>query len=227
MRKIIIAISAGAIIAATTAVFHATQSFSKVFARAERHLALGQYRQALPYLTAAFAVNPQSLAAGRRLVEVYERLGNRQGVVSTLDVMAAHNPDDMPTLIYRADTAYALTDYPKAVSLYQKVYAREPNLETGRKLAEVLAWQEKYPEAAVLLEGLIAQAPGYGGLIELLADVYSWQRRYDKAEVLYRQLLAQDSARNDIALKLADILRYAGKNGEALRVYDHYLQPGK
>jgi tetratricopeptide (TPR) repeat protein len=223
MRKFILILAVFAIILGTTALFHYTQTYEKVFNRGERYFKDKRYRIALPYFISAYNRTTDDIRPAQYLLQIYEILGEKHNVKDILEVAAQRSPDDLVIRLYLADTYYSLANFAQAESRYRTLYNKDPAPETHRKLAEVLVWQKKYAEAIPLLESLMQKTPRDDELMELLADVYSWVRKYDKSEDLYKKLLSLNVRTKDIALKLADVLRYSGKNEEAIELYDTYI----
>lgn len=223
-RKIILSSFTVFIIFLTTAIFHQTQTFYKVFARGSRYFEKQRYYKALPFLTMAFKMEPQNSRAATYLLWSYVKSGmnsKARNVLADMQTMSSKGPEFIKNL---ADAYYALKEYPQAEELYRQILAQREDPDAEMKLAEVLAWQKKYDEAIPILEKLIKSNPGNLKLTELTADAYSWSKRYNQAVELYKKLETRGCNSKEILLKLADALRFSGRDEEAIKLYEKYLK---
>jgi tetratricopeptide (TPR) repeat protein len=223
MRKIILALAIIMIIAATTLIFHQTQSFYKLYSQGERLYKQAEYEKAARFFLAALKLKPGSLKTAAHLLWTYERLDDKDALLQAAERVLALNPKDSEIVRELGDIYYSFLDYPKAEVLYRRALALKTDALVKKRLAEVLAWQKKYPEAALLLEELARQKPGDAQLIEFLADIYAWEKEYDQAALLYRRLLSQRKRSPELVLKLAEVLRFSGNDAEAIKLYNQYL----
>jgi len=214
--------SALAIIGATSAVFHVTQDAYKFFMLGRRHFDAGRYGEALPLLGRAHALEPGNREAAHYLLWTCDKLGRQEDARSVLEKLVQQTPDDTPSVLWLADLSAAVRDFARAEALYRKIFAREPSPEIGKKLAEALAWQKKYPEALAELAVLRSENPDDTAAAELFADISSWSGNYGQAITAYRLLLGRPGADRGIYFKLAEALRFAGRNDEAVEMYRKY-----
>lgn len=226
-KQIISVLFVIAVIAGTSAVFHATQSFYKQSVRGMRLFNEGDYILARPYLEKAIALKPEKKEILTALLETYDKLGLAEEKQTILKKGLEQFPKNKTYLREMGDVSYQLGDYAAAEQAYRALQAQKETRYTRRKLSEVLAWQKKNTEAAKVLEKILEDDPTDIISRKLLADVYMWSKQYDKAAEAYRKVLEQDSENRDVALKLAEALRFGGRNDEAIKVYEKYLNDDK
>jgi tetratricopeptide (TPR) repeat protein len=223
---LVVLLCAMVIISAVSFSFHGTQSYYKNRSLGEKYFKQQKYPAALPHLLAAYRAKPNDIVSGLRLILIYQRLEQREQAQSVLQSLPPIEGADNKTKTELADMYYYVGDYAKAELLYRLILEHNTDFPTRKKLAEVLVWQKKYPEAIVLLKEITVQKPKDDESLELLADVYTWHKDYDIAIETYQQLLAAGTGekKEAILLKLADALRYAGRTEEALQLYTGYLR---
>jgi tetratricopeptide (TPR) repeat protein len=226
---LVVLLCAMVIMSAVSFSFHGTQSHYKNRSLGEKYFKQQKYSAALPYLLAAWRAKPNDIVSGLYLVLVYERLEQREQAKKVLKSLPPVNEVDGKIKAELADMYYYMGDYARAELLYRQILKHNTDFPTRKKLAEVLAWQKKYPEAIVLLEEITVQKPKDDESLELLADVYTWHKDYDVAIQTYQKLLAVRTGerKEAILLKQADALRYAGRTEEAFQLYTRYLRETK
>ena len=222
IRKGLIALLTVAVIAATSAAFHLTQSFSKHFFAGCREFDQKNFQMALVHFSTAANIDPDNSQILKYLASTYDHLGRDQQTLDTLETLGRLHPDDTDTVVWIADMYYKLGDFAKAQGYYQLALSRRSTPTVQSKLAEVLAWQGHYHQAVVILENLSQTGTGVNDV--LLADLYTWSQQYDKAADLYRRLMDSPTPPEDILLKLADALRLARRDNEAIIFYTRYLK---
>lgn len=117
-------------------------------------------------------------------------LVNEARIQQSLEKAAALAPDDLDVLTRLGDF-YAAGDTPeKAVALYEKLFARRPNLPKIReKLAIAYIRAEQQEKAAPLLEEVIKREPLRVEIYNLLGDVDDDLGRTERALSNYQQSL--------------------------------------
>jgi len=223
LKKIVLCSSAVAIIAGTTVVFHATQSFYKNFIQGERYFQAKRYAEALPYLSEAVHLNPENKQANLYLLGVYESTGQKKQAAVLLVSLLDQFRTDVSFKTDLGDLYSKLSNFAQAERLYTDVVAARPTVDNERKLAQVIMWQGKYKEGIEHLSALVGKYPGNLTLLELLADGYTWSNNFDQASAIYKELVEKKYHLKSSLFKLAEVLRYSGKNEEAIRVYNTYL----
>jgi predicted Zn-dependent protease len=185
-----------------------------------------QFERAQNYYAGRLKQNPSDNKFRLKLAEVLARQKKYPEAIALLKEISVQKLKDDESLKLLANVYSYVGDYPKAELLYRQILEHSPDFSTRKNLAEVLAWQKKYPEAIVLLKEIMVQKPKDDKTLELLADVYTWHKDYDIAIQTYQQLLAVRTGekKKAVLLKLADALRYAGKPEEALQLYTQYLR---
>ncbi len=223
-QKIALFLSALFIAAATTALFHSTQSFNKDYHRGRRHFNHARYSRALDYLLSAYHEKPESTEAMLYLARTYGELGRVEDAAEMLENLVSAAPGDTAVLEEAADYYHELNLYGRAEELYRDIMEIETAPGMERKLAEVLVWQGKYEEAVPVLERLAEEKPGDYALLEFTADVYAWKGNYDRAARLYQKLLDAGYEEKEITFKLAEVLRAGQRYEEAILLYEKYLE---
>lgn len=214
------------IISATTFVFQYTQYHYKNYSLGTRYFKQGKYHQALLYLTRAHNVQPNNIKTVKYLVLAHKKSGNKAYALKLLENLTETAAEDPETKQWLGDTYFGLDDCVNAEKYYRQSLLMEFDASVQRNLAEALICQKKYNQAIAILKQLIRQKPKEYEATELLADVYFWNKEYDKAIRLYYDLMSSTDRpdNKDILLKLADIMRYAGRDKEAISLYNQYLE---
>lgn len=208
------------VIAATSVIFNLTQAFSKDFAKGQRQFKQENYHVALSYFLSASNRKPSDRNTLKYLTASYNKLNRNEDVLKQLEKLQQIDKKDFETILWMADIHYSLGNFQKAENLYQRVLSNSKTPVVQMKLAEVLAWQEKYSQAIYILRKL----PENPQSTELLADIYAWGERYSEAIDLYGKLVSVEHVNPDIILKLADTLRFAKRDKEAIVIYRKYIQ---
>jgi len=208
---------------ATSVVYCGTQSFVSIFDRGEAFFAAGKYSRALPFLSAAFRMNPHHGMAGWYLAWACEKMGMPEDSFRVLEQLRAHNYTDLSVIELLADSYYSLSRFERAEELYRQIVAVNPNGDLVRKLVQVLAWQKKYTEGMEFADRQALKNPADLSIVEASADAHCWAKDYDSAIKQYNRLLTLGHNRQKVLLKLAEALRFSGRKKEALAAYEQYL----
>lgn len=227
LRKIVLTFSTAAIVAATAVIFHSTQSFYKAFSLGKRYFRRAEYQKSLAYFVAASKMEPSNLKVADYLIMAYQKLGMKKEAEDTLEHIGNTGQKDLKIIERLADAYYSLSDYEKAENLYHGLLEQGDSFNIKRKYAEVLAWQKKYQEAALLLEDLIKERPNDLKIMKFLADIYLWAKEYDKSIMLYKKILSSGQGSKDVIFGLSEALRFSGRNEEAVYFYNQYLNEPK
>lgn len=227
-RKIFLSLSIIAIISSTTFIFHKTQSRYKVLIRARKCLDEKRYYEAVPFLVSAFKMNHADAETGLKLLWDYEHLGMKKEMRQLIYELQDNLPNDIKIKEEFADACSNMSDYSRAEKFYKEVLGRKRDLRVLMKYAEVLAWQKKYKETFPLFDEIIVKSNRNPDVIEFLADIAAWAKDYNKASAMYKGLLETGCrSKKAVTLKLADALRFAGKNEEAIELYNKYMKEEK
>jgi tetratricopeptide (TPR) repeat protein len=214
-RKWMWSLLAMSIIAAISAVFHLTQGFSKDFARGERAFREENYPAASKYFRSAVRQRPSDKNTRAYLAATYDKLGDDEELLGQLKKLEKMDAKEIEVLVRIADLYYKHKDFANAEIYYRKALSHRKTPELQRKMAEVLAWREKYDLAIDILN----EMPKTPETTEFLADVYAWNKEYEKAIERYKELLSSGEPSPEILLKLADALSAAGRDKEALGLF--------
>ncbi|MDD5010652.1 MAG: tetratricopeptide repeat protein [Phycisphaerae bacterium] len=221
-----VVIAALIICAATTVVFQRTQSGYKNFHRGLLHYNRGKYSKAVQYLEKVPPQQRQYPNALYYLVMSFNKLEDKSRLAETLENFSKINQSNIKNVEWLGDTYYGLEKYDLAQKYYQSFLEKSPDsYNVRRKLTEVLVWQKNYEEAVGILQTQMKDRPQDYKTKELLADVYAWSADYDNAIKLYKELLENKKGdeKKALVLKLAETLRYAGRNAEAIELYNKYI----
>lgn len=210
----------------TTFVFHFTQSGYKNLNRGLWHYNNGRYAPAALYFEKVRPENSQYTQALYYLAMSYNKTADKESLAKTLTKLTNIKSDIPQNIEWLGDTYYGLKQYDLSEKYYRAYLSNHSNNYTvKKKLAEVLMWQKKYTEAVAVLQTLERQRKQDYQIKELLADAYAWSNNYDSAINIYQELLeySKNSVNKELVLKLAQTLRYAGKDSQAIELYNKYF----
>lgn len=226
-RKIIIPAFIIFVSASTSIVFQKTQSFYIALAQGDYYWRRADYATARVYYQNAFHVNPRNLKSIASLIRAYRKLNMKNEILIVLNQAQVQSLQNPRIAMELAGYYYEAGLYAQAEDIYEALKYSYYGAEARQKLAEVLVWQQKYKEAIPYLSAYARRHSADLAAQEFLADVYAWSRDYDNAIRQYKKLIPRLSNPEGVVLKLADILRFAGRNEEAIEVYNTYLQGAK
>ncbi|MEB3251725.1 MAG: tetratricopeptide repeat protein [Cyanobacteriota bacterium] len=175
---------------------------------------------------------PDNQTALKGLVETRIQLGDLQGVVPSLEKLAAQNPTVSEYQVLLAQTKQQLGDLDGAADLYRQILDQNPGDMNALQGLTALLVQQKRPQAAIgLLQETLANAsknPSDGTTPKvdtlsvqlLLAQVYVEGDQIDKAMGLYDQAIA--SAPQDFRPVLAKalVMKQQGDQKAAQALFD-------
>ena len=230
-NKIILSVATLVIIAVTSVVYDATQSYRSLVARGQQLEAESKFHRAIPFYESAYARRPNSPAVFFPLLRIYRRLEMPDETRHILARFVKSSPQARGLRARLTDTEWreiagafdSLKDWRHAENITRRLVARGKYRKDRVVLAELLAWQKKYPRAVAMLRALINERPDDARTLEFLADVLSWDHQYEEAVKFYERRLEAANVPKRLYLKMAETLRYAGRDKEAVRIYARYL----
>jgi len=99
-----------------------------------------------------------------------------------------------------------------------------PAQEDLRVKAEEAFRNDRYPEAIVLYQKIVAESPKDTFSLKRLALVLSWENRLDESIAAYHRLLEADPSDDEARRELAKIEGWAGRNSESVAAYRDLLR---
>ncbi len=210
IHMVVVCLAAFLIIGGTTAVFHTTQSYSKLVMLGKKYYMKNDFANAKIHFEKAVQYQPNNLEIARYLTMVYRILNMKLDLVKTLWILYKDDPSDTKIAEELADALYSQSDLNKAEILYKSILQYKESLAVREKLAEVLVWQKKYDEALPMIEQLLTIDPHDRQLKKLYTNVLVWNRDYQKAIGLLEELHAAQPANMEIMKYLSISYRGLG-----------------
>jgi len=130
------------------------------------------------------------------------------------------HPKDSAFQAALAEFAMASNDFDKAVRLYRKVIALQPNSVLAMNNLAWMLNRSGDPEALPLADKAVALAPEAPAILDTAAGIYSKSGKHDKAVELQRKALQLAPNLHVHRLHLAEIYIAAGKKEEARKELD-------
>lgn len=156
-------------------------------------------------------VGPQTL----NVADAALRSGNPDLALKISRAILTEHPGDRDAKLHEAAALYAMGRQSAAQSIYEELYAVQPNATIAAGLAKCLI-QSDPVRAANLFRVALAQMPHNANLITDLGVADDLSGQHDAAQTTYHKALdidpSQISAQTDLALSLA----LSGKSDEAL-----------
>jgi len=142
-------------------------------------------------------------------------------VLVAIGATAASEPSGV---LAEADVAFESGDHDRALALYDKVLAADP--DDSRALMRsglLLSWTRQYDAAVERYDRLLAVDPSRRDAAIERAKVLSWDRRYEEAARAFRSILERWPDELDARLGLARTLSWRGDEAKARAVYAEIL----
>lgn len=182
------------------------------------HYGLGEYKEAVPYLKDAAAVDKQSLPL--RLALAHSCLWSKQYqcVMDTYHEILALNADSAEADMLAGEAADGMKDNESSTRLFReavKANPKEPNVHFG--LGYLLWTQKQYPEAAGEFKAELANDPNHVQSMEYLADADIQMNQMDLARPILERLVKINPALPLVHLDLGIIYTENGEKESAVR----------
>jgi tetratricopeptide (TPR) repeat protein len=179
---------------------------------------LGNYAQAIPWLTTAAANDPQNLQF--RLLLAHSCLSTRQ-FQCVLDVyreILSLNAESAEADMLAGEAEDEMQNHGAAIEQFRaavKADPREPNVHFG--LGYLLWTQNQFEEAAQQFQAELANVPDHAQALAFLADCYMQLNRSGEAMPLIQKALKIDPNVPRAHLDLGILYADAGRHEEAIR----------
>lgn len=135
--------------------------------------------------------------------------------------------EDPGANVDRAITLERQNKLEQAVEAFQKALDADPSsLLVKVRLAKVLSWLERYPEALDLLGQVLEEEPDHPEALFRSAQIHSWQGDYATAIPLFQRYLEIKGEDHDGLMGLARVYFWSGNAGQAEEYLDRALAAG-
>jgi tetratricopeptide (TPR) repeat protein len=184
------------------------------------HYGLAEYKEAVPFLKDAAAVDKQSLPL--RLALAHSCLWSKQYqcVMETYHEILALNADSAEADMIAGEALDEMKDNAGSTELFReavKANPKEPNVHFG--LGYLLWTQKQYPEAAGEFKAELANDPNHVQAMEYLADADIQMNQLDAARPLLEGVVKINPALPLVHLDLGIIYTENGEKENALREF--------
>lgn len=181
---------------------------------AESHLIVGSYylaaksyRQAVTELKRSQELNPALPELGSSLGGAYAMTGSQEMAVELFETYLQKNPDDFDTLAFLGWLDLEAERVDEAEKLLKRAHQIRPaDLEVEFQLARIARAREQFPEAAEMLERVIAAKPDHTRAHVLLAQTYFRLKRIadgNREREIVRRLNEEEQAKHNKAIENA------------------------
>jgi tetratricopeptide (TPR) repeat protein len=182
------------------------------------HYGLAEYKEAVPYLKDAAAVDKRNLPL--RLALAHSCLWSKQYqcVMDTYHEILMLNADSAEADMIAGEALDGMKDNEGATKLFREAVAanpKEPNVHFG--LAYLLWTQKHYSEAATEFKAELANDPHHLQAKVYLADSNLQLNQIDEAQPLLEAVLKEDQAQPLAHLDLGIVYSEKRRNEDALR----------
>jgi tetratricopeptide (TPR) repeat protein len=179
---------------------------------------LADYKEAVPYLQKAAAVDKQNLPL--RLALAHSCFWSKQYpcVMSVYHEILALNADSAEADMLAGEALDGMQDTAGGIAMFRaaiKANPKEPNVHFG--LGYMLWAQKEYPEALSEFQAELANDPNHVQSMEYLADTYVQTNQMSVARPLLERVVREDPSTPIVHLDLAIIYTEAGQKQDALR----------
>jgi tetratricopeptide (TPR) repeat protein len=162
------------------------------------------FKTRLPILQQAVAQAPSDVETLTLLADTYRGLGRKLDALKTLRRVSALEPSDFDTILHCADLEAELGQTAEAIADYEKAYALNPSVPGLRELLGGLYLDnQRYLDAARLLEEALADSPQNAGLLIDLGIAYEGAHEPDKAQACFQKVFDSVACPPEAYLKLA------------------------
>jgi tetratricopeptide (TPR) repeat protein len=196
------------------------EDFQLVTLTGMAHYGLAEYKQAVPYLQQAAAIDKQSLPL--RLALAHSCLWSKQYqcVMSTYHEILALNADSAEADMLAGEALDEMQDKAGSTKFFReaaKANPNEPNVHFG--LGYLLWTQKQYPEAASEFKAELANDPDHLQSMEYLADADIQMNQMDLAKPLLERVVKANPSYPLVRLDLGIIYSEEDQKESALREF--------
>ncbi|MGB6688723.1 MAG: tetratricopeptide repeat protein [Terracidiphilus sp.] len=184
------------------------------------HYGLGEYKEAVPYLQQAAAIDKQNLPLRLALAHGCLWTKQYQCVLSTYHEILALNADSAEADMLAGEALDEMKDNAGSTRLFReaaKANPKEPNVHFG--LGYLLWTQKQYPEAASEFKAELANDPDHVQSMEYLADTDIQLNQMDSARPLLERVVKLNPSLPLVCLDLGIIYTEQGQKDNAVREF--------
>lgn len=184
------------------------------------YLSAGREDDALSQINQVLLEQPSRTDALRLLAIINFRLENLDAASQDFEDLLATGHYTMDAFYYLARIADIRGEQKRAVALYSKVTQGDNAIYSQRRVAGILAQQERYDEAQKHLEDFGRLQPTYAvDMIEAQSQLLASQGRYEEAIEYINRVIAYRPDSENPLLRKADMLLRMDKIDDAVEVY--------
>jgi len=158
----------------------------------------------LPIYQQAASQRPPSVETLTLLSDTYRDLGQKREALNVLQQAGALEPSNVDIILRCADLETELEQKIAALKDYEQAYALNPSLTGLREtLIRLYLDNERFDDAASLLQQALADMPHDPGLEIDLGIAYEGAHQHEKAEACFQHAFASSACNAEAYLKLA------------------------
>ncbi|MFN3455255.1 MAG: tetratricopeptide repeat protein [Pseudobdellovibrio sp.] len=191
---------------------------------AQSHLNMGNYEQAITYLSEVQHRNENDFQIKEWLAQAYYGGGQKLLALKTIEDLEKSRPIDSSLILLKAKIYEELSSYEKALDLYVAAYVQNPDNMTLWRVYNVQVKLRHYIEALTTLEKLQEQDADYISVLDARANLFWIMKKTEDAQFIYENILVLSPMHIE-SLKALITISLQKKNWKDLNRYAHrYLQ---
>jgi tetratricopeptide (TPR) repeat protein len=192
--------------------------------RAQALLDLGRHKEALPLITDALRLNPESAEIYCYLAFALRQTGEIKQALVVIEDALRKDPNLEWAHRLRASSFRDLGDFKTALASAREAYRLAPNIwQTGYTLANILLGGLRTYEAQEVASRLLTIAPNNTHVFELLGRIALQLKQLLQAEAHFRESLRHDPQNAHSHNELGRVLLEQGRVAEAVQCFDRAL----
>ncbi len=185
---------------------------------------LGRYEEALRFITAACAIQPDDYIVHCNQGKVFQELKRYAEALASYDRTLSLKSDYAPAYYNRGSVLYDLQRNEDALASYDKAIALIPGYaEAYNNRGNVLKDLQRYAEALASYDKAIALNPGYALAYNNRGTALEQLGRYQEALACYAKVIALKPDLAPAYNNQGNVLKELGRYQEALASYDSAL----
>ena len=184
------------------------------------YLSAGREDDALSQVNQVLLEQPSRMDALRLLAIINFRLENYDAAWQDFEDLLASGRYTMDAFFYLARIADIREEYDRAIALYSEVKSGDNVVQSQRRVAGILAQQEKYDEAERHLGQFAADNPSHAvDMMQAQAQLLASQERYEEALDRYDEVIRYRPRNENALLSKGELLLRMERLEEAIAVY--------
>jgi tetratricopeptide (TPR) repeat protein len=192
--------------------------------RAQILLDLGRHEQALPLITEALRLDPESVATYCHLALALRMAGQRKQALAVLDDALKRDPNNEWPHRLRAVTFRELGELKLALACAQEAHRLAPDLWlTNFVLANILLSSSRPSQARAIAQRFRAMEPNNTHVFDLSGRVALASKQLLEAEAHFREALRLDPQNASAHNNLGSVLAEQGRTLEAVQCFERAL----